>query len=99
MIRQLFEEFDQKQKQVLEQLVGMELNETQWMQAQLPIKLGGCGVRSAMESADAACIMSRAMTLEPCQKVDRRYVSEGDTEDEILMALGGSSESQHETSA
>ena len=89
MIRALFEGFDQTQKQVFEQLVGMELDETQWTQAQLPIKLGGCGVRSAIEGADAAYIMSRAMTLEPCQKVDRRYISEGDTEDEIFVALGG----------
>lgn len=89
LLGRLFQEFDAKQKQILEQLVGSELDEQQWIQAQLPIRLGGCGVRGAVAGADVSYTMSRAMTLDSCKKVDRRYIDEGDTEDPVFCALGG----------
>ena len=89
VLGRLFQEFDAKQRQVLQQLVGHELDEQQWIQAQLPIKLGGCGVRGAVAGADVACTMSRAMTLDSCKTLDRRYIKEGDTDEPIFCALGG----------
>ena len=71
MARDLFEQFDAQQKSTLELLIGSHLSDEKWNEAQLPLRLGGCGVRGAVSSADAAYVMSRAMTRESCKGMDR----------------------------
>ena len=92
MLQDLFDRFDSKQKMVLEHLVGNELDGAQWSQAQLPIKLGGCGIRGAATLADASYLMSRALTLTSCKRVDRKYITSGDVEDRIFCGVGAAVE-------
>lgn len=89
MIGDLFVRFDAKQRDTLQLLVGQEISDVQWEQAKLPIKLTGCGLRGASDGADAAYIMSRAMTKESCIALDKSYVGEGDVADNVFCGLGG----------
>ena len=87
MVGDLFREFDAEQKQVFEKLVGTSLNGDQWKLAQQPIRFGGCGIRGAEEGADAAYVMSRAMSREACMDLDRQFVGEGEIQGDIYIYI------------
>ena len=88
MVGDLFLKFDARQRSVFEKLVGGILTDGQWEVAQLPIRLGGCGVRGAVMGADAAHVMSRAMTREACSTLDRVFIGEGEVEGVAACGLG-----------
>ena len=87
---ELFQEFDGMQRRTLEKLIGAAMNGEQWKQTQLPFRLGGCGVRSAVEGADASYVMSRALTRESCHSLDPNFICEGEVDDEVSCGLRGS---------
>ena len=88
MVSSLFSNFDQQQRATLEMLLGSKMSEEQWEQAQLPLRLGGCGIRGAVAGADAAYVMSRAMTRTSCKGLDNNFVDEGDVEEQVFCGLG-----------
>ena len=75
MLKYLLDRFDKELRDTLEHIVGGGLTEKQWDQATLGVKLGGLGVRSISEIADAAYIASRAATYENCKRGRRSLVN------------------------
>ena len=68
----LLQEFDNVLRTGLETILNVQLSDLQWMQASLPVHMGGLGMRSACSLASSAFLASAAATL-PLQ-------------DEILLA-------------
>src|SRR6218665_780341 len=60
----LLETFDELQRAGLEAITNCSLNETQWLQASLPVRDGGLGVRRAASLASSAYLASAAATLD-----------------------------------
>jgi hypothetical protein len=55
--------YDTKLRQGLEKILNISLNDNQWTQASLPIKMGGLGIRRASSLALPAFLASAASTL------------------------------------
>ena len=66
-------EFDASVLSCLQAACGLALSDGQRAQATLPVRLGGLGLRSAAESADAAYTASRAVTHSICCKLSAEY--------------------------
>ena len=54
----LWTEFDSVMHDTLTQILGAPLSDLQWMQSQLPVSLGGAGLRGAVQHAPAAYLIS-----------------------------------------
>ena len=61
-IEGLMEGFDSKQKATLEKITGSMLTGEEWAQAQIRVRDGGFGLRSAVEHAHVAYLASRGAT-------------------------------------
>ena len=55
----LWREFDSMTRESLDRILGVPLNSTQWLQAQLPVSLGGVGLKSAEDHSSAAYVSSK----------------------------------------
>jgi len=66
-------EFDLGLKSALEDIVGDELAERSWALAQLGIRSGGVGLRSAERHACAAYLASVSSCREPCFGIDHGF--------------------------
>ena len=95
LLKHLLDRFDEGVRDVLEQIIGGGLSDSQWAQATLGVKQGGLGVRTISEIADAAYIASRAETYENCKTMDDKHVwddglpRESDSEEVIGEWLDG----------
>ena len=82
------------QRRTFEMLLGSVTNGEQWKQAQLPFRLGGVGMRTAVGGGAAASyVMSRALTRESCHALDPNFIHEGEVHDDISVGLRGAVES------
>ena len=59
----LLQQFDMVLQNRLETILNVQLSDTQWKQASLPVHMGGPGVRSAFMLAPSAFMASAAATL------------------------------------
>ena len=59
----LLQQFDMVLKNELETILNVQLSDTQWKQASLPVHMGGLGVRSACMLAPSAFLASAAATI------------------------------------
>ena len=59
----LLQQFDMVLKHGLETILNVQLSDTQWKQASLPVHMGGFGVSSACMLARSAFLASAAATL------------------------------------
>jgi len=59
----LLDEFDTKLQTGLSKVLNVDLNGDQWLQASLPVRNGGLGIRSAQTLAPSAFLASAASTL------------------------------------
>lgn len=59
----LLSKFDETLRKGLSQILNVELSDEQWLQASLPTKNGGLGIRSAKMLAPSAFLASAASTL------------------------------------
>ena len=76
--------FDQKLRGSFEKTIGAATSEDQWVQASLPTKKGGFGLRRAVASADAAYVASRWATFATCGEVRPGQRWEGEEGDSAL---------------
>ena len=74
MVGYLVDQFDMELKQTFEDIVGFGVNDSQWDQAALGIKMGGMGITRGSDIADAAYLASRAATYEDCISMDEKHV-------------------------
>ena len=70
--------FDSTLKQGLSSILNVDLNESQWLQATLPVRHGGLGIRSARMLAPSAFLASAASTHDLQQSILPAPVSELD---------------------
>lgn len=56
--------FDKTMKEALSNVINVDLNNFQWLQATLPTRYGGLGIRSAVDLASSAFLASATQTLE-----------------------------------
>ena len=68
------EGFDYELRCVLEDIVGLRLNDVQWDQATLGVKVGGLGISTAASLGDAPYIASRGQTFDDCKAIDGGHV-------------------------
>ena len=61
--------FDSTLKQGLSSILNVDLNESQWLQATLPVRRGGLGIRSARMLAPSAFLASAASTRDLQQSI------------------------------
>ena len=66
MVGHFINQFDAELRQTFEDIVGFRVNESQWDQAALGVKVGGMGITRGNDIADAAYLASRAATHEDC---------------------------------
>ena len=59
----LLEKFDMVLREGLTQILNIDLDDTQWSQANLPVNAGGLGIRSAVKLAPSTILASAASTL------------------------------------
>lgn len=76
-LQEVAAEADAAVREAMEALLGRPLREEAWLQATLPIRLGGLGLRSAARHAPAAHLASVAETVGLCSQMDTAYVFEG----------------------
>ena len=89
MLSNLLDELDQELREVVEEVLGLTLQENQWAQATLPVRDGGLGLQEAREVADAAYVSSRYMTLDGCKQLDPEHRWDGeDGMSAVGQALG-----------
>ena len=89
MLLDFVADFDRELRGVMEEVVGLVLNDNQWAQATLPVKAGGLGFQEAGGLADAAYVASRSMTAEACKAMDNDYAWDGeDGMSDLGQALG-----------
>ena len=71
--------YDDTLKCCLEKILNIQMNETKWLQASLPVRLGGLGIRSIMQISTSAYISSCHKTrnlVDLCSPIDlRKYQS------------------------
>ena len=60
----LWQEFDCMTRETLNSILGVPLNSIQWLQAQLPVKLGGLGLQAAEDHSAAAYSSSKLSSSE-----------------------------------
>ena len=58
-----YESFDGLLRDSLNSLLGTQVDESQWMQASLPVSMGGLGLRNALPHAAGAYLVSLARSL------------------------------------
>ena len=61
--------FDKVLRCGLSKIRNVNLNDTQWTQATMPVYMGGLGVRSAFMLAPSAFLASAAATLSPQEAI------------------------------
>ena len=59
----LLDQFDTILRKGLTEILNVDLNDDQWLQASLPVRDGGLGIRSARMLAPSAFLASAASTL------------------------------------
>jgi hypothetical protein len=74
MVGHFINQFDAELRQTFEDIVGFRVNESQWDQAALGVKVGGMGITRGNDIADAAYLASRAATHEDCIRMDAQHV-------------------------
>eukprot|EP00971_Amphidinium_carterae_P067010 1326846-Amphidinium_carterae.1 len=67
------QEFDQVMRQALEGLLGEQLPDYAWAQAQLSIAHGGLGIRSAVQHSSAAYLASVLAAVPHCAQTDCEF--------------------------
>ena len=77
--------FDNILRSGLSSILNVELNDIQWLQASLPVRHGGLGIRSAYMLAPSAFLASAASTQDLQQSILPDYVSALEDE-EVLEA-------------
>ena len=78
---------DQKLKDCLSRLLNVELSTTQWIQASLPVRHGGLGVRSISQLAPSAFLASWNFTSELRQQILRQCTNLNDSDMAAERAL------------
>ena len=68
-LQQLWKEYDDITMEAMVKILGVPLNNTQWSQAQLPVDLGGLGLRAAEDHATAAYTNSLLSSQDLKQKI------------------------------
>ena len=74
MVGYFINQFDAEFRQTFEDIVGFRVNESQWDQAALGVKVGGMGITRGNDIADAAYLASRVATHEDCGRMDAQHV-------------------------
>ena len=74
MVGYLVDQFDLDLKQTFEDIVGFRVNDSQWDQAALGVKMGCMGITRGSDIADAAYLASWAATYEDCISMDEKHV-------------------------
>ncbi len=82
----MLETIDGQMRQGLERILNIRLNDTQWVQATLPIRYGGLGVRRVTMLASSAYLASAASTRSLRAAITDQEVWEDEFEKEILEA-------------
>src|SRR6218665_2546232 len=82
----MLETIDGQMRQGLERKINIRLNDTQWVQATLPIRYGGLGVRRVTMLASSAYLASAASTRSLRAAITDQEVWEDEFEKEILEA-------------
>ena len=58
-LQHLWQEYDCMTREALQRIMGTQLNNMQWSQAQLPVGRGGLGLKAASDHAAAAFASSK----------------------------------------
>ena len=69
---QLLQQFDQLQREALTRILGTGLSELQWHQAQLPVSMGGLGLRGALHHASSSFASSVLSTASQARALQNR---------------------------
>ena len=77
-INPLLRQFDMVLKNGLEKILNVQLSDTQWKQASLPVHMGRLGVRSAYILTPSAFLASAAATLHLQEVVQAASVTGAD---------------------
>ena len=56
-------------REALQRIMGVQLNNTQWLQAQLPVALGGLGLKAAVDHSGAAYASSKLSSQDLKEKI------------------------------
>ena len=73
----LLQQFDSILRESLTRIIGVPVSDSQWQQAQLPVSMGGIGLRSAWDHAPAAF----AISLLSAQDLKEKILNLPDTHD------------------
>ena len=68
-LQDLWQEYDCMTREALQRIMGIQLNSTQWSQAQLPVTLGGLGLKAAVDHAGAAYASSKLSSQDLKEKI------------------------------
>ncbi len=67
------EGFDGEVRQTVERLLGDSIGDPQWLQATLPIRMGGLGLRRGGDHGEAAYLSSVSSSLALCRRMDPAF--------------------------
>ena len=88
MIVELMAGFDEGVRELLGELAGGTLDDDQWEQVGLPVKLSGLGIPSGVAAADLHYLASRKNSFEVCEELFTDFRWEAGVAGCVETALG-----------